>query len=189
MRVLIAEDDPIIALGLQAKLADAGHEVVGRVGDGRAAVRAATRTQPDAILMDLVMPGMDGLDAARHISANHQLAIVAITAYDDPTLVERAIGAGVGAYLVKPVDARQVDSALRLAVTRTREFHALRAQVSRLSDALETRKVVEQAKGILMDRGLSEADAFARIQRRARDSNRTMGAVAREIIDAARVLE
>ncbi|MGH8902980.1 MAG: ANTAR domain-containing response regulator [Egibacteraceae bacterium] len=190
MRVLIAEDDPVIALGLEAKLAALGHEVVGRVGDGQAAVALAERAQPDAIVMDLVMPGMDGLEAARQITSSRGVAIVAITAHDDPGLVARAIDAGVAAYLVKPVDARQVDSALRLAVARYAEFRALHAEVDRLADALETRKLVERAKGILMDRaGLGESEAFTRIQRRARSHNQTMSQVAREIIDTAKLLE
>jgi two-component system, response regulator PdtaR len=190
MRVLVAEDDPVIALGLESKLRALGHEIVARVGEGSAAVAEAARTAPDAILMDLVMPGVDGLEAARQVSAERPTPIVAITAYDDPHLVERAIHAGVAGYLVKPVSASQIESALQVAVTRHAEFTALRAQVDELADALETRKVVERAKGILMDRaGLSESDAFARIQRRARDHNRTMIDVAREIIAAADVLE
>jgi two-component system, response regulator PdtaR len=189
MRVLIAEDDPVIALGLEAKLTAAGHQVVGRVGDGQAAVTAAEDARPDAIVMDLVMPGMDGLEAARQITSNRGVAIVAITAHDDPQLVARAIDAGVAAYLVKPVDARQVDSALRLAVARYAEFQTLRAEVDRLSDALEARKLVERAKGILMDRaGLSESEAFTRIQSRARATNHTMRQIAQQIIDAAKLL-
>jgi two-component system, response regulator PdtaR len=190
VRVLIAEDDPVIALGLEAKLAALGHEVVGCVGDGKAAVTVAERAQPDAIVMDLVMPGMDGLEAARQITGSQAVAIVAITAHDDPDLVARAIDAGVAAYLVKPVDAGQVDSALRLAVARYSEFQALRAEVDRLVDALEARKLVERAKGILMDRaGLAESEAFIRIQRRARSRNQTMAQVARELIDAAKLLD
>ena len=190
MRVLIAEDDPVIALGLEAKLTALGHQVVGRVGDGEAAVAAAERAEPDAIVMDLVMPGIDGLEAAHRITRGRGVAIVAITAHDDPQLVARAIDAGVAAYLVKPADARQVDSALRLAVARYTEFRALRAEVDRLSDALEARKLVERAKGILMDRGgFSESEAFTRIQRRARDHNQSMRAVAQQIIDAAKLLD
>lgn len=190
MRVLIAEDDPVIALGLEVKLAALGHEVVGRVGDGQTAVAVAERDRPDAIVMDLVMPGMDGLEAARQIASSRGVAIVAITAHDDPGLVARAIDAGVAAYLVKPVDAGQVDSALRLAVARYSEFQALRAEVDRLADVLEARKLVERAKGILMDRaGLGESEAFARIQRRARSRNQTMAQVSREIIDTVKLLE
>jgi response regulator NasT len=189
MRVLIAEDDPVIALGLEAKLTALGHEVVGRVGDGLAAVTAAEEARPDAVVMDLVMPGLDGLEAARRITRTRGVAIVAITAYDDPQLVARAIDVGVAAYLVKPVDARQVDSALRLAVARYAEFRALRAEVDRLELALEARKLVERAKGILMDRaGLTESEAFIRIQSRARARNQTMREVAQQIIDAVKLM-
>jgi len=189
LRVLLAEDDPVIALGMERKLADLGHEVVARVSDGEAAVTEAARTAPEVIVMDIVMPKLDGLEAARRISAAQDVAIVAITAYDDPELVERALDVGVAAYLVKPVDARQVGSALQLAVRRHAEFRALRVHVDRLGDALEARKLVERAKGILMSRtGVSEPDAFVRIQRRARDRNRTMADVARGIIAAAEVL-
>jgi AmiR/NasT family two-component response regulator len=189
VRVLIAEDDPVIALALERRLAGAGHEVVARVGDGAAAVAALERHTPDAVIMDVVMPGMDGLEAARRITAARPVPIVAITAHDDPGLLERAIASGVAAYLVKPVDARQVETALALAVTRTAEFQELREQVAELRDALEARKVIERAKGVLMDRvGLTEQQAFARIQKRARDTNTSMLAVARQVIEAAQLL-
>jgi two-component system, response regulator PdtaR len=189
VRVLIAEDDPVIALALERRLAGAGHEVVARVGDGAAAVAALARHAPDAVIMDIVMPGMDGLEAARRITATRPVPIVAITAHDDPGLLERAIASGVAAYLVKPVDARQVETALALAVTRTAEFQELREQVAELRDALEARKVIERAKGVLMDRvGLTEQQAFARIQKRARDTNTSMLAVARQVIEAAQLL-
>lgn len=189
MRLLIAEDDPVIGLTLEQTLAGLGHEVLSRVGDGRRAVEEAERTSPDAIVMDLMMPGMDGIAACRAIALRRRVPVVAITAYDNPALVQASIDAGVAAYLVKPVTARQVDSAIRLAVSRHEEFEAMREEVGRLSDALQTRKLVERAKGVLMARsGYSEHEAFARIQRRARDSNRRMAEVAREIIEADRLL-
>jgi AmiR/NasT family two-component response regulator len=189
VRVLIAEDDPVIALGLETKLASLGHEVVARVADGRRAVEEAARTEPDAVVMDVVMPGVDGLEAACAITRDRPVPIVAITAHDQPEYLARAIRCGVAAYLVKPVDGRQVDRALRLAVSRHREFEAMRNEVGRLQEALETRRLVERAKGILMDRsGLSEGDAFLLIQRRARDNNRTMADVARQLIAAAEIL-
>lgn len=189
MRVLIAEDDPVIGLGLEAKLRTLGHDVVARVGDGHAAVEATLRLRPDAVVMDVVMPGLDGLTAARRISRHQRLPIVAITAHDRPEFIDAAIAAGVAAYLVKPVDGRQIDRALRLAASRHAEFEAMRAEVDRLSDALDNRKLVERAKGILMDRhGLSEHEAFLRVQRRARDTNHTMADVARQIIAADELL-
>ena len=190
MRVLIAEDDPVIALGLEAKLAALGHHVVARVADGVRAVEEAARTQPDAVVMDVVMPGVDGLEAACAITQARPVPIVAITAHDQPEYLERAIRCGVAAYLVKPVDGRQVERALRLAVSRHAEFEAMRSEVDRLQEALETRRLVERAKGILVDRlGLSEEDAFLRIQNRARDANRKMADVARQLIDASDILQ
>lgn len=189
MRVLIAEDDPVIALGLETKLSGLGHEVVARVADGRRAVEEAARTRPDAVVMDVVMPGLDGLDAARAITQARPVPVVVITAHDQPEFVERAISCGVAAYLVKPVDGRQVERALRLAVSRHHEFQTMRAEVGRLQDALDTRRLVERAKGILMDRlGLPEEEAFLRLQHRARHANRKMADVARQVIDAADVL-
>jgi two-component system, response regulator PdtaR len=189
VRVLIAEDDPVIALGLEAKLAALGHHVVAWVADGHRAVEEAARTRPDAVVMDVVMPGLDGLEAACAITEARPVPIVVITAPDQPEYLERAIRCGVAAYLVKPVDGRQVERALRLAVSRHAEFEAMRSEVDRLQEALETRRLVERAKGILMDRlGLSEEDAFLRIQHRARDANRTMADVARQLIDASDIL-
>jgi AmiR/NasT family two-component response regulator len=187
--VLIAEDDPVIAMGLEHSLLEMGHEVVGRAEDGAKAVAEALRLLPDAVVMDLMMPGMDGIAACREISQRRRMPVVALTAFDDPGLVEGAIEAGVAAYLVKPVTARQVDSALRLAVSRHAEFEAMRQEVGRLAEALETRKLVERAKGILMKRGgLSEAEAFLRIQRRARESGRKMAEVAKEVIAAEELM-
>ncbi|HZD64734.1 MAG TPA: ANTAR domain-containing protein, partial [Acidimicrobiales bacterium] len=160
-----------------------------RVDKGDRAVADALATEPDVMVLDLMMPGLSGLEVARRVRAHRRIPIVAVTAYDDPALVEQAANCGVGAYLVKPVTPRQVGSALHLAVSRHSQFEAMQAEVDRLSDALETRKLVERAKGILMEqRGLSEAEAFARIQRRARDANRRMADVAREVIAADQVL-
>ncbi|MGH9064134.1 MAG: ANTAR domain-containing response regulator [Acidimicrobiales bacterium] len=189
MRVLIAEDDPVIALGLETTVAGLGHEVVSRVDDGERAVAEAAATRPDVMVLDLMMPGLSGLEVARRVCADRRIPIVAVTAYDDPALVEEAAECGVGAYLVKPVTPGQVGSALRLAVSRHGQFEAMRAEVDRLTDALETRKLVERAKGILMaHRKLSEAEAFARIQRQARDANKRMADVARGIIAADQLL-
>lgn len=189
MRVLIAEDDPVIALSLERTLAALGHDVVARVDNGERAVSEAAVTLPDVMVLDLMLPGLSGLEVAKRVTAERRVPIVAVTAYDDPGLVEQAVERGVAAYLVKPVTPSQVGSALLLAVSRHGQLEAMRAEVDRLTDALETRKVVERAKGILMEHThLSEADAFARIQRRARDNNQRMAEVAKEIIAARELL-
>jgi response regulator NasT len=190
MNVLIVEDDPVIAMGLEQKLTELGYGVAGRAGTGTQAIERALQLRPDAILMDLVIPEVDGLEAARRISAaGLQVPVVVITAHEDPDLIDGAISVGVAAYLMKPVSRAQLRSALELAVSRQTEFEALRSENADLRDALETRKLVERAKGFLMDRGkMSEADAFAAIQRRARESGRKMGDVAAEIVRAVDVL-
>ena len=190
MKVLIVEDDPVIALGLEQKLGELGYGVAGRASTGTQAVERALALRPDAILLDLVIPEIDGLEAARRISAaGMHVPVVAITAHEDPQLVDQAIALGVAAYLMKPVSRAQLRSALELAVSRQREFQALQADNADLRQALQTRKLVERAKGILMDKGkMSEGDAFASIQQRARRSGRTMADVSAEIIRAVEVL-
>src|SRR5207244_2126088 len=182
MNVLIVEDDPVIAMGLEQKLTELGYGVAGRAGTGTQAIERALELRPDAILMDLVIPEVDGLEAARRIAAaGLHVPVVAITAHEDPHLVDGAISVGVAAYLMKPVSRAQLRSALELAVSRQTEFEALRSENADLRDALETRKLVERAKGFLMDRGnMTEAKAFATIQRLARESGRKMGDVAAE---------
>lgn len=189
MRVLIAEDDPIIALGLETKLAALGHEVVARVADGHSAVREAARTCPDAVVMDVVMPGIDGLEAACAITRSRPVPIVAITAHDQPEFVERAIRCGVAAYLVKPVDGRQVERALRLAVSRHAEFETMRTEVGRLQEALETRRLVERAKGILMERhGIDEEAAFDMLRDESRRTNRKLVDLAEAVVTSRAML-
>lgn len=190
MNVLIVEDDPVIAMGLEQKLTELGYEVVGRASTGTQAVERALALRPDAVLMDLVIPEIDGLEAARRISAGGlHVPVVVITAHEDPDLVDGAISVGVAAYLIKPVSRSQLRSALELATSRQAQFEALRSENADLRQALETRKLVERAKGVLMDRGqMTEGDAFAAIQGRARRSGRTMADVAGEIVRAAAVL-
>jgi AmiR/NasT family two-component response regulator len=190
MKVLVVEDDPVIALGLEQKLTDLEYLVAGRASTGRQAVERALGLRPDAILMDLVLPDFNGLEAARRISAGGlQVPVVAVTAHEDPSLVEQAISVGVSAYLIKPVSRAQLRSALLLAMSRQAEFMALRGENADLRQALETRKLIERAKGVLMDQGhLGEAEAFTAIQRRARGSGRTMGDVAAQIVRASEAL-
>ncbi|MGH2717099.1 MAG: ANTAR domain-containing response regulator [Actinomycetota bacterium] len=190
INVLIVEDDPVISLGLEQKLSELGYGLAGRAGTGSQAVERARELEPDIILMDVMIPEFDGLEAARRISAaGLRVPVVAITAHEDPDLVERAISVGVAAYLMKPVSRAQLRSALELARSRQTEFETLRAENADLREALVTRKLVERAKGVLMDQGgLREADAFSAIQQQARRTGRTMADVAGEIVRSAEVL-
>jgi two-component system, response regulator PdtaR len=190
VKVLVVEDDPVIAMGLEQKLIELGYGVAGRARTGKTAVELVLREPPDALLLDLKLPDLDGIEVARRISAGGiHVPIVVITAHEDPHLAEQAISMGVAAYLLKPVSRAQLGSAVELAISRQAEFEALRADIADLRQALETRKLVERAKGLLMDRGkLQEAEAFAAIQRRARRSGRTMNDVAAEVLRAAAVL-
>ena len=191
MRVLVAEDDPVIALGLAERLRTLGHEPVGPVNDGEQALAMAKKSLPDLYLFDIEMPNLDGLAAAVRL-ANEGLRrpVVVITGVDDPTLVERSIASGVSAYLTKPIDARELEAAITLAQLRQAEFEALEAEVDRAQQALEDRKLVERAKGLLMSAlQLSEQDAFRRLQKTARERNLRLADVALRIVDQQSLLE
>lgn len=193
MRILIAEDDPVIGLGLAERLRGLGHEPIGPMADGQAAVEAARTLSPaaDLYLFDIDMPRLDGLTAAATLAAEGlRRPVVVVTGVEDPDLVDRSIAAGVGAYLMKPIDERELAAAIRLAAARHAEFVALEAQVTRAEQALEDRKLIEQAKGLLM-RALSlpEPDAFRRIQLAARERNLRLVDVARQIVDQKTLLE
>ena len=190
MRILVAEDDPIIALGLAERLRSLGHEPIGPVHDGLAALELAQETEPDLYLFDIDMPRVDGLTAARSLAElGFRRPVVVITGVESPDLVDRAIEVGVSAYLTKPIDERELEAAIRLAAARHDEFLRLEAEVTRTEQALEDRKLVERAKGLLMDRvGLSEDEAFRRIQRLARDRNQRLAEIARTVIDNADLL-
>lgn len=191
MRVLIAEDDPVIALGLARRLAQLGHEPLGPVHDGVAAIERARAEKPDLYLFDIDMPRLDGLAAAEALSREGlRRPVVAITGVKDPDLIDRSIATGVSAYLTKPIDEIQLEAAIRLAAARHAEFLALEGEVERAQQALAHRKLVERAKGLLVDAlGIGEAEAFARIQRAARDRNRRLADVARDIIRQRDVLD
>jgi two-component system, response regulator PdtaR len=191
MKVLIAEDDPVIALALAERVRSLGHEPLGPVGDGEEAVAAAKESRPDLYLFDVDMPALDGLGAATRLAGEGlRRPVVVVTGVDDPTLVERSIGSGVGAYLTKPVDTRELEAALELAAARHAELEALEAEVSRARQALEDRKLVERAKGLLMAAlQLSEQDAFRRLQQTARERNLRLAEVAARIVEQRSLLE
>ncbi|MCP2261141.1 response regulator receiver and ANTAR domain protein [Streptoalloteichus tenebrarius] len=183
-RVLVAEDEALIRLDLVEMLREEGYEVAGEAGDGEEAVRLATELRPDLVIMDVKMPKMDGIEAASRIAGERVAPVVILTAFSQRDLVERARDAGAMAYLVKPFAKRDLVPAIELAVSRFAELQALEGEVADLTDRLETRKVVERAKGVLMDKqGLSEPEAFRWIQRTAMDRRTTMRAVAQAVLE------
>jgi len=172
---------------LERQIRALGHLVVGTAGTGRRAVEMAHTLEPDLVLLDIAMPGLDGISAAREMLAARPVPIVMVTGHADPELVEPAAAAGVFTYLLKPVGQRNLDAAIQMARARFSELQALRQQVRDLTEALEIRKLVEQAKGILMKRlQVSEAEAFRRLQRRASAQRRSLQDVAEAVREADR---
>ena len=189
LRVLVVEDEGLVAAGLKGQLEDIGHQVVGLAKDGQEAVGLASSLQPELIIMDIRIPGMDGIEAARTILAEGTIPIVLLTAYADEDFVRRAGEAGAMAYLLKPVGGAHLRSTIEVALARFKELDALRQEVSDLKEALETRKLVEQAKGVLMKRlQLSEAEAFRRMQQKSRRKRTNLRDVASTILQAEEFL-
>lgn len=183
-RVLIAEDEPLIRLDLTEMLRDEGYDVVGAAGDGQAAVDLAEQLNPDLVIMDIKMPRRDGIDAAAEIAEKRIAPIVMLTAFSQRDLVEQARDAGAMAYLVKPFTITDLIPAIELALSRFREIAALEAEVASLADRLETRKLVDRAKGLLQTaHNMTEPDAFKWIQRAAMDQRTTMRRVAEVVTE------
>jgi response regulator NasT len=181
---VVAEDEALIRLDLVEMLTEEGYEVVGEAGDGEAAVTLADRLRPDLVILDVKMPVLDGLAAAERIAAARIAPVVILTAFSQRELVERARAAGAMAYLVKPFQKKDLLPAIEMATARYSELRALENEVGDLAERLETRKVVERAKGLLMERqGLSEPDAFRWIQRTAMDRRTSMRAVAAAVLE------
>jgi two-component system, response regulator PdtaR len=184
LRVLVAEDEALIRLDLTEMLREEGYDVVGEAGDGDEAVRLARELRPGLVMMDIKMPGTDGLEAARAIAAERIAPVVMLTAFSQRDLVEQARDAGAMAYLVKPFSADDVVPAIELAASRFAEVTALETEVAGLTERLETRKAVERAKGLLMaKKKMTEPDAFRWIQRTAMDRRTTMKAVADAVVE------
>ena len=182
-RILIAEDEAIIRLDLKEMLEEEGIEVVGEASDGEAAMRLARETNPDLVILDIKMPGMDGLTAAEKVVEEDLAAVLILTAFSQKDLVKRAADAGAMGYLVKPFQKSDLMPAIEIALARHSELQAVKKESSDLTEQLETRKVVDRAKGKLMDdQGISEADAFRHIQKKAMNERRSMKDVATEIL-------
>src|SRR3546814_913069 len=181
--LVIAEDEAIIRLDLKETLQEEGYDVVGETGRGDEAVQRVRDLAPDLAILDIKMPGIDGLEAAREITADRKAAVLILTAFSQRDLIEQARDAGALAYLVKPFQRSELIPAVEVALGRFREMQALSDQNSTLEEQLETRKIVDRAKGILMDaHGMAESDAFSWVQKRAMQDRRTMRAVAEQVI-------
>jgi AmiR/NasT family two-component response regulator len=185
LRVLVADDESLRVMSLKGQLESIGHRVIAEAANGKEAVTLARELRPDLAILDIKMPEMDGIEAAQTITQEHPIPIILLTAFSEKELAERAANANVAAYLMKPVSEQDLLPAIALAVSRFKEFQSLHHEVDDLRDALETRKLVERAKGILMRRlNLTEEEAFRRMQRRSQNENKKLGEIAEAIITA-----
>jgi len=183
VRVVLAEDEAIIRLDLKETLEEEGYDVVGDTGRGDRAVELVGELDPDVVILDVKMPGLDGIEAARRIAASHDTAVVILTAFSQRELIDRAIEAGALAYLVKPFSRSELVPAVEIARARHREMRALTEQTRTMAERLEARKVLDRAKGVLIDEaGLTEGDAFRFIQTTAMSGRQTMADVARAVL-------
>ncbi len=186
LRAVIAEDEPLTRTLIRARLEKLGHHVVAEAGDGTQAIEAARAHRPDVIIMDIKMPLMDGIEAAHTILADFPCAILFLSAFNEAELIDDASATGALAYLMKPFRKEDLGPALQMAVTRFRHMQTQQKEMDSLRDTLETRKLIERAKGILMDRhSMSEEEAFKRIHFQARNQNKKMRDIAQSIITAA----
>jgi AmiR/NasT family two-component response regulator len=182
-RVIIADDESIIRMDLREMLTNLGYLVVGEAGDGRSGVNLARELKPDVAIFDIKMPGMDGIEAARTLTEEKIAPVVLLTAYSQRDLVERAKEAGVVGYITKPMRESDLTPAIEVAMARFSEFRAMEKEIGDLKQALETRKFVDRAKGILQDtQGLTEAEAFRKIQKMSMNKRKPMKDVAEAII-------
>lgn len=182
-RVIIADDESVIRADLREMLTNLNYLVVGEVGDGRSAVNLARELKPDVVIMDIKMPDMDGIEAAKLMTQEKIAPVLLLTAYAQRDLVDRAKEAGVVGYLVKPFREQEIVPAIEIALARFGEFRELEKEVGDLNETLETRKVVDRAKGILMDsQGLTEQEAFRKIQKMSMNTRKPMKEIAQAIV-------
>ncbi|MBA3379604.1 MAG: response regulator [Chloroflexota bacterium] len=182
-RIIIADDESLIRLDLREMLTHLGYDVIGEAGDGKSAMDLARRLRPDLLIMDIKMPDLDGISAAEELTRERIAPVVLVTAYSDQELVERAREAGVVGYVVKPFREAELMPVIELSRARFDEFRTLEREVGSLKEALETRKVIERAKGVLMEtHGLRESEAFHRIRKTSMDARKSMKEVAEAIL-------
>jgi len=182
-RIIIAEDDSVIRMDLKEELQRQGYLVVGDAGAGQSAVNLARELRPDLVVMDIRMPEMDGISAAEILTREKLSPVVLLTAYSDQELIDRARNAGVVHYVTKPWRASDLRPAIEIALSRFQEFRVMETKVRDLEDHLATRKVVEKAKGVLMEKhGISEQEAFRRIQKASMNNRKSMKDVAEAIL-------
>ena len=183
MRVFIVEDEPIVLLGFERMVSATGHEVVGTAGNGEDAVEAILRLRPDVILMDVNLPGMDGITALKKVQQHVEIPTVLITGYRDLEVMERSRTPGVFGYLQKPVDEYEIRSMLQIAVDRHKELKVTKKERDQAIHRLDERKQIERAKAMLMDEfGLSDSEAMRSMQKKSKDQNQKLVEVARELL-------
>lgn len=186
LRIVIADNESIIRMDLRELLEEAGHTVVAEAVDGAKAVELARKHNPDLVIMDIKMPEMDGIAAAKIISQEKLAPVLLLTAYSQKEIVEKAKDSGVLAYLVKPVKEANLFPAMEIAISRFQEFMELERELEDVKNSLETRKILDRAKGILMDAyNLTESEAYRRIQQYSMSKRKSIGEVAQAIVDAA----
>jgi response regulator NasT len=189
MKVLIVEDETLVGMGIQDTLTRMGHEVVGQAASQAEALEQFKRSQPDLVLIDIQLDGGDGIELAKEIAQIRRVPMLILSAFSDPELVRRAGEAGVFGYLIKPVEQRQLEAQLEVAVRRFREGEQLRLEKEQLAQNLETRKLVERAKGIFMRRlHLDEPEAHKRLQQESQKRRISLAELAKKIIESEELL-
>lgn len=183
LKIVIADDESIIRMDLRQMLEEAGHEVVAEATDGLQAIELARRFYPDLVIMDVKMPRMDGIEAAGIINNEHLAPVLLLTAYSQQDVVQAASASGVIAYLVKPIKEEQLFPAIEIAISRFGDIQELETQIARLKDTLEMRKLIERAKGILMElHGLNEDIAYKKLQQYAMNKRKSIKEIAQAVI-------
>jgi len=190
LRVVVADDEPEMHKYLQDTLSRLGHQVVGKASTGQQLLEICTEAKPDLLITDIKMPDMDGIEAVRQLCQTHPLPVILVSAYHDPELIQRAMSGHVMAYLVKPIKQADLETTIAVAIRRFKEFTALQQQTTDLRQALEERKIIERAKGVLMKRaGFDEPDAFRRLQKLASEKNLKLVRVAEMIVTAEEAMQ